>query len=89
MAPASETEIWVAQVSLTDAADFAPGMSVPIDLVDAIGAVVRLDLSTDEPTLEIAGILGEGVLELDSAAAEPGAAVEGRVLGTTLFETPF
>jgi len=89
VAPASETEIWVAQVSLTDAADFAPGRSVPIDFVDAIGAVVRLDLSTDEPTLEIAGILGEGVLELESAEAEPGGAVEGRVLASTLFETPF
>jgi hypothetical protein len=89
VAAVSETEIWVAQVSLTNPADFGPGLSIPIDWTRASGALIRMDLSVASPTPEVAGVLGDGVLEIDAAGTTPGAPVTGRIVATTLYQSPF
>jgi hypothetical protein len=92
VAVASETEIWVAQVSLDSASDFAGGMSVPIDWTEAVGMLVKIDFTNlvgGEPQLEVGGMLGDGLIEFDAAAASSGSEVSGRLVSATVYEAIF
>jgi hypothetical protein len=79
----------VAQVTLTEPDAFAAGSSVPVDWTNALGVVIKLDLSSAEPSFEVAGILGDGVIEFEAAGTAAGTAVEGRLLTSTVYEAIF
>jgi hypothetical protein len=89
VAAASATEIWVAQVTVAEPDAFAAATSVPVDWSSALGVVIKFDLGNAEPTFEVAGILGDGVIEFNAAGTDPGAAVEGRLLTSTVYEAIF
>jgi len=92
VAVASDTEIWVAQVTLGSASDFADGMSVPIDWTEALGMLVKIDFANPvggEPQLEVGGMLGDGLIEFDAAAATDGSEVSGRLVSATVYEAIF
>ncbi len=87
VAAASETDIWVVEIGQIEESLFTGDTVVPIDWVNSIGVVLRIDLTQGED-IEVIGIIGDGDLDFEEAGLTEGDTVSGQFTGD-IFEATF
>lgn len=81
--------ITIAHIVISDG-NMAP-RSIPLDWVGAAAYLVRVAFvpGVPEPTFEVVGMLGEGLLELSAGGTILGDSVQGSIVGASVFESIF
>ncbi|MBN2343731.1 MAG: CotH kinase family protein [Deltaproteobacteria bacterium] len=87
VAAVSETDVWVMEIGKISEPMFKADAVVPIDWVNSVGILLRIDLSAGEE-FEVMGIIGEGTLTFTDAGLSTGDVVSGEFIGD-IYEASF